>query len=325
MCNKIIKNLRLCIDEIIYLIDEKKLSLNNRQLIGICKQYVDIFGAKTDPHIYHEIAETSLNYLIKNKYAEELLQTLEPEKAVAEILKPLAERLPTQTWRSSRQIIRQQFSTPPQIAYFLSYLLNFRSGETVLEPSAGTGSLAVWAYGFGLETHTNEIDARRRELLGFLGFKPSSFNAEFINDFLPAEVKPDVLLMNPPFSSSGGRTKNNSSKFGFRHFESALERLKSGGKFGIILGNSAGLDVNTGRTFWQKSSGKITLKAVIKIDGREYAKNGTRVDINLIIGRKNLIETPNYFDFDGDKIFCISAKTVESAFITAKQLNIRLD
>lgn len=29
-----------------------------------------------------------------------MLQTSEPEKAVAEILKPLPERLPTQTWRS---------------------------------------------------------------------------------------------------------------------------------------------------------------------------------------------------------------------------------
>lgn len=117
----------------------------------------------------------------------------------------------------------------------ISYLLNFRFGEIVLEPSAGTGSLAVWTSGFGIETHTNEIDARRRELLGFLDFKPSSFNAEFINDFLPAEIKPDVLLMNPPFSSNGGRTKNNSSNFGFRHFESALEGLKSSDKFGIIL------------------------------------------------------------------------------------------
>lgn len=31
----------------------------------------------------------------------------------------------------------------------------------------------------------------------------------------------------------------------------------------------------------------ISLKAIIKIDGREYAKNGTRVDVNLIIGRKH--------------------------------------
>ncbi len=162
-------------------------------------------------------------------------------------------------------------------------------------------------------------------MIVFFGFKPTSFNAEFINDFLPDEIKPDVLLMNPPFSSNGGRTTNNSSKFGFRHVESAIERLKKGGKFGIILGNSAGLDVRTGGEFWRKMSGKITIKAVIKIAGAEYAKNGTRVEINIIIGRKKLVETPNHSNFDSEKIICISAKTVESGFIAAKQSNIRLD
>jgi hypothetical protein len=59
------------------------------------------------PHIYHEVAETALNLLIKNKYAGYLLQAAEPDIFAREILKPLAERLPTQTWRSSEQIIRQ--------------------------------------------------------------------------------------------------------------------------------------------------------------------------------------------------------------------------
>jgi hypothetical protein len=213
---------------------------------------------------------------------------------------------------------------PPGVAYLISYLLNFKVDEIVLEPSAGTGNLAVWARGVGLQTHTNEIDARRKELIGFLGFNPTSFNAEFINDFLPDEVKPNVLLMNPPFSSSGGRTTNNSSKFGFRHVESAIERLEKGGKFGIILGNSGGLDAKTGRAFWHKLSGKVRLKAIIKIAGAEYAKNGTSVDVNLIVGRKNLIETQKSLNFDSGEIICFSAKTVESGFVAAKQLSIRL-
>ena len=196
--NKMNESLKSCIDEIIYLIDDKKTLISNQQLLGICRNFVNILKADTDPHIYHEIAETSLNCLIKNKYANELLLTSKPEKSIREILKPLTERLPTQTWRSNKQVLRQQFSTPPQIAYLLCYLLNFRSEEIVLEPSAGTGNLAIWANGFGLETHTNEIDVRRQELLEFLGFKSTSFNAEFINDFLPIEIQPDVILMNPP-------------------------------------------------------------------------------------------------------------------------------
>ena len=118
------QKLKLCVDEIIYLIEERKSSINNRQLIKICKEFVDTFAAEVDPHIYHEIAETTLNLLIKNKYARELLQSTEPDICVKEILKPLTERLPTQTWRSNEQIIRQQFSTPPGVAYLISYLSN---------------------------------------------------------------------------------------------------------------------------------------------------------------------------------------------------------
>ena len=318
------KLLNLCIEEINYLIEEKELSITNRQLMSICREFADYFSFEIDPHIYHEITETALNLLIKNKYAAELLALSKPEILTREIIKPLTGRLPTQTWRSSNQIVRQQFSTPPTLAYFLTYLLNLQKNEFVLEPSAGTGSLACWTSGFGLETHANEVDERRQALLGILGFMPTGFNAEFIHDFLSLDVNPDVLVMNPPFSSNGGRTATHSSKFGFRHVESALERLKKGGKFGIILGNSASLDTATGRAYWQKISEKNTVRAIIKIAGAEYAKNGTRVDVNLIVGKKNLVENTRNLNFDPDKIICISAKTVEDGFIEAKQRNIRL-
>jgi len=59
------QKLRLCVDEIIYLIEDKKSSINNRQLINICQKFVDTFPAEVDPHIYHEIAETALNLLVK--------------------------------------------------------------------------------------------------------------------------------------------------------------------------------------------------------------------------------------------------------------------
>lgn len=107
------QKLKLCTGEIKYLIDDKKSSISNRQLIDICKKFVDTFPEEVDPHIYHEIAETALNLLIKNKYAELLLQSDEPDILIEEILKPLTERLPTQTWRNNRQVIYQQFSPPP--------------------------------------------------------------------------------------------------------------------------------------------------------------------------------------------------------------------
>lgn len=131
--------------------------------------------------------------------------------------------------------------------------------------------------------------------------------------------------MNPPFSSSGGRTRRNSSRYGFRHVESALERLKQGGRFGIILGEAGGLDTKTGNDFWCKLSQNIKVKAIIKISGREYYKNGTTVDVNLIIGEKLYETQKNAWRKTISQIICISAQTVEEVFEKTQKLNLRLD
>lgn len=263
--------------------------------------------------------------MIQKKPGGKFFLAADPQKAYLKHLKPLLSQLPAQTWRSSKQVSLQQFSTPPAIGYLLAHTLNIKRGEVVLEPSAGTGSLAVWAKISGAQVLTNEIDERRRALLRHLGFTPTAYHAEFIHDFLPPDMSPDCVIMNPPFSSSGGRTANNSGKFGFRHARSALERLKKGGKFGIILGKTGGLDTKTGNDFWRKLSDRIDVKSFIKIDGREYNKNGTTVDINLIIGRK-FLETQNT-DWNQalNKIININASSVEEAFSKTDKLNLRLD
>ncbi|HRH45764.1 MAG TPA: hypothetical protein PKY82_29250 [Pyrinomonadaceae bacterium] len=266
---------QFCFETIIDRIDNEKKPLTNRELLVICRPVADILNGKSNPHHTHEIAEAALNLLIRRKYAKNLLTAENPAELARSLLKPLISRLPTQTWRSQEQAGWQQFSTPPTIAFLLAYLLNLSENEQVLEPSAGTGNLAVWTSGYNIKIHTNEIDSRRRFLLEQIGFAPTTYNAEFINDFLPSEILPTCVLMNPPFSSNGGRTKNNSNKFGFRHVESALERLKKGGKFGIILGEAGGLDTKTGNDFWRKLSDRIEVKSIIKIDRREYYKNGS--------------------------------------------------
>lgn len=314
-----------CVENIIQIIEVGKRKIENRELLKLCENLGSCLEGNIDAHVFHEIAEVALNTLIKRKYARELLSKQNQIEAIKEILEPITERFPTQTWRSNRQSSFQQFSTPPKIAYLLTYFLNLKAGEQVLEPSAGTGSLAVWASGFGNEVHTNELDPSRNNFLTMLGFKPKSFNAEFINDYLPEDVLADCVLMNPPFSASGGRTKNNSSKFGFRHVCSALERLEPGGKFGIILGEAAELRTKTGNEFWQKMSGKISVKAIIKIAGREYYKNGTSVDVNVIVGTKRFEEQNIDWRAERNLVVSVAAKSVEEAFNLAEKLNLRLE
>lgn len=273
------------IEKIIEIIDVEKRELTNRELIEICAEDTDFLI--TDPHFSHEIAETALNLLIARRYAKDLLSSKEPSAICSEVLRPLQERLPSQTWRSANQDTYQQFSTPATIAYLAAYLMNLSESNTVLEPSCGTGSLAVWAHAIGATVITNEIDSRRRELASLIGFDPTGFDAELIDDFLPESISPHVVLMNPPFSSSGGRVARNRNKFGFRHVESALRRLGNGGRFAVILGESGSPEGISGRRFWDSLSPRIRVTRSISLPGREYYRNGTTVGVTLILGRKS--------------------------------------
>lgn len=297
------------------------LPISNKELIKLCKEYriFDYFG---DTHIFHEIAEAALNSLIQKKYGRDLLASTDPVGAVSNILRPLQSRLPTQTWRSENQITYQQFSTPAAIAYLAAYLLNIRQGETVLEPSCGTGSLAVWAEAAGAIVIANEIDPRRRTLAQALGFEPQALDAEFIDDLLPEHLIPDVVLANPPFSSTGGRVKRNSLDFGFRHVESALRRLKKGGRFAVILGENGSPRSRNGSRFWNCLRPEIELKASIELPGREFCPNGTSVKTTLIIGKK-LISPHKASSVEIGDVPNIVAQSVEDAFEQTLALNIR--
>ena len=64
---------------------------------------------------------------------------------VLRMLETLAALEPSQTRRSEQQLKYQQFSTPLPLAYAALQAAMIRPGDVVLEPSAGTGMLAVMA------------------------------------------------------------------------------------------------------------------------------------------------------------------------------------
>ena len=130
--------------------------------------------------------------------------------AMLRMLETLAALEPSQTKRSEQQLRYQQFSTPLPLAYAALQAAMIRPGDVVLEPSAGTGMLAVMAQlalgnGTAGALHLNEIAATRACLLAglFPVFTVTRHNAESIRDHLP-ELRPTVVLMNPPFSASPG-------------------------------------------------------------------------------------------------------------------------
>jgi type I restriction-modification system DNA methylase subunit len=309
------------IQRIAAIIDIEERTVTNRELLGLCSE-AGINALSYEAHVSHEIAETALNYLVKTKYGKLLLSATDPSADCSEILRPLQKRLPTQSWRSDTQVTFQQFSTPPPIAFLAAYLLNLNEGDIVLEPSCGTGSLAVWAQAAGARVVSNEIDPRRRELAGLVGLKPTGHDAEFIDDLLAENILPNVVLANPPFSSSGGRIERNQSKFGFRHVESALRRLAEGGRFAIILGENGSLQTASGSRFWQSLSLYIRVVAAIELPGKEYYRNGTTVGVTLILGCKLAKENDNEAA-PVENSLIISASSVEDAFESALAAYLR--
>ena len=314
------KSLKSLIDRVSQIADGE-LPISNRELIELCKEY-GVFESTADSHFFHEIVETALNSLIQKKYGRYLLAAADPVEAVSTIVRPLQKRLPTQTWRSETQITYQQFSTPAAIAYLAAYLLNLQPGETVLEPSCGTGSLAVWAEAAGASVIANEIDSRRRLLAQTLGFEPHAFHGEFIDDLLPEDLIADVVLANPPFSSSAGRVQRNSFEYGFHHIDSALRRLKVGGRFAVILGENGSPRSRNGCRFWDYLHPQIELTAAIELPGKEFYPNGTSVKTTLIIGTKP-ISPVNASTAEIERVPHIVARSVEQAFEQSLALNIR--
>lgn len=302
------------IEQIAAIIDSGR-QLNNRELLTNCRGAgVDNFA--TDPHLCHEIAETAINYLIATKYGKPLLSSGDPRAACSEILRPLHQSLPTQSWRSKTQVTYQQFSTPAPIAYLAAYLMNLSGSDMVLEPSCGTGSLAVWARAAGATVVTNEIDPRRRQLARIIGLDPTGHDAELIDDLLPESIVPNAVLINPPFSSTGGRVERNRNKFGFRHVESALRRLAAGGRFAVILGEGGSPGSISGRRFWDSVSPAIRVTGSISIPGREYYRNGTTVGVRLILGRKSEADQPEGHVPCSPEL--LSFNNIEEAFATIK-------
>ena len=213
--------------------------------------------------------------------------------AMLAMLETLAALEPSQTRRSEEQLALQQFSTPLPLAYAALQAAAIRPGDIVLEPSAGTGMLAVMAEcalgkhaddaQSGNPLHLNEIAAVRAGLLsGLFAHAPvTRHNAEAIANYLPG-LHPTVVLMNPPFSASPGvqRIRHEAD---LRHIRSAFSMLPAGGR--LVAITSAGCipgDAAWSRAFERLDPPPRTVFS-IAIDGRAYARRGTTFDTRLTV------------------------------------------
>ncbi|MEZ5736641.1 MAG: strawberry notch family protein [Novosphingobium sp.] len=162
--------------------------------------------------------------------------TVESDPADADALIAQLEALvPTQTNRSEQQIELQQFATPPRLAWLAARACALRKSDTVLEPSAGTGLLALWPHQVDARLMLNEFSSERAAALASL-FPEATItrhDGELIDQMLDPGITRDVVLMNPPFSYSVERGQDGNS--GGRHLRSALRCLRGGGRLVAIM------------------------------------------------------------------------------------------
>ena len=97
----------------------------------------------------------------------------------------------------------QQSSTPIPLGLVAATAAAITATDRVLEPSAGTGLLAVLAELASGSLMLNELATSRAGLLDclFPSASVTRFDAAQIHDHLDAGFVPSVVLMNPPFSA----------------------------------------------------------------------------------------------------------------------------
>jgi predicted RNA methylase len=219
-----------------------------------------------------------------NRYIEQsgIVDFADPAGTMAR-LRQLISRLPRQTDRTERQVEFQQFSTPPEEAFLVAYAAGIKPGMVVVEPSAGTGDIAVMARIAGARVIVNEIDPVRAGLLRAQGFETHMVDAELLDGMLPQDVKPDIIVMNPPFSATGGRVAGHDTAFGGRHVKQALLRVNKGGRVVSVVGTGMAHGKPKMDSWWQEIEGKFTVRANVGIDGASYGKYGTTFDNNILV------------------------------------------
>jgi predicted RNA methylase len=204
--------------------------------------------------------------------------------ATLAMIEKLAGLMPAHTRRSESGQALQQFSTPPGLSFVAAVAASLQPGELVLEPSAGTGMLAIQAELRGARLALNELAEVRADLAArlFTETTVTRHDAAQIHDRLDPALVPDVVLMNPPFSAIA-HVDRRMKDAALRHIASALARLRPGGRLVAITGASCAPDAPqwTEAFVRLQERGRILFSAAI--DGRVYAKHGTSIATRLTV------------------------------------------
>ncbi len=223
--------------------------------------------------------------LFLRAYGPAMLAHAKTPQTLLSMIERVAGLLPTHTRRSQESDALQQFSTPAPLALVASLAAGLTSKDVVLEPSAGTGMLAIFAENLGAKLALNEIAENRGALLKslFPNAVHAKIDAASIHDRLVSDIRPSVILMNPPFSATL-HVAQRSTETTFRHIASAFARLEQSGRLVAITGASFAPDNPSWREAFDNLKQKgASVRFSCAIDGSVYAKHGTNFATRLTI------------------------------------------
>lgn len=234
--------------------------------------------------------------LFLRRFGPAILSRSATPRARLAMIKRIADLLPTHTRRSDESQAMQQLSTPLPLAFVTAHAAAIASCDLVLEPSAGTGLLAVHAEVARASIALNELAATRADLLGLLfpQFPVSRHDAAHIDDHLDAAMEPSVVLMNPPFTV-GAYVDGHVADAAWRHLSSAFARLRSAGRLVAITGAGLSPENPKWRRAFERLQQQGTVIFTAAIDGRVYARHGTTTETRLTIIDKVPAADPSRF------------------------------
>lgn len=241
------------------------------------------------PSDAYDAMEAGLNRYLAG-YGMDLSPTGDLEKVKEDIerIRGAVRAVPRQKNRSGERNAYQQFSTPPDYSYAVAWLANIGPGDVVLEPSAGTGNIAVHVAAAGPESViANELSERRAELLrGIPGVtEVLTEDAEQLHNLLPEARRPTVVVMNPPFSRAPTRMgEKKVIGTDLKHIGVALKILQDGGRLVAVIGAPLTVDeTKTFQTWYNTVSKRFNVRAVQRVSRDVYTSQGTNFPTRVVI------------------------------------------
>jgi len=236
-----------------------------------------------DWKLAYEACEVAL-VLFLRKFGRALLARAGSPAALLPILTKVSNLLPTHTRRSEEMERFQQFSTPLPMGLVALAAAQISVRDLVLEPSAGTGLLAILAENAGGSMFLNELAETRAGLLRLLfpGRPVTVFDAAQIDDHLDAALRPSVILMNPPFSALAN-VDSRTTEATARHIRSALARLVPGGRLVAITGAGFAPNVPACNSTFTKLTEAAHLVFTGAVSGHSFAKHGTSFETRISV------------------------------------------